>query len=196
MWYRVNNRYFNFHTPRAPRARPLADGESREPSERFSGRLFPFLIGTERRPSTAVGFREGRRRLRIWSFRRPGGSGMEQASSDAAAVLFFLRKEKERNGGAKKRRWAFAHLTIPPSFASQMPPPFTQGRLPLRRDGSVFLLTFCVFVIEYIGNMDLRGRTEKFGAPKERRGRWKPFGCKDLQPVRSICATSAAGFAR
>ena len=134
MWYRVNNRYFNFHTPRAPRARPLVDGESREPSERFSGRLFPFLIGTERRPSAAVGFREGRRRLRIWSFRRPRGSGMEQASSDAAAVLFFLRKEKEKNGGAKKRRWAFAHLTIPPSFASQMPPPFTQGRLcPLRR---------------------------------------------------------------
>ena len=123
-----------FHTPRDPRARPLVDGESREPSERFSGRLFPFLIGTERRPSAAVGFREGRRRLRIWSFRRPGGSGMEQASSDAAAVLFFLRKEKEKNGGAKKRRRAFAHLTIPPSFASQMPPPFTQGRLcPLRR---------------------------------------------------------------
>ena len=70
----------------------------------FAGRLFPFLIGTERRPSTAVGFREGRRRLRIWSFRRPGGSGMEQASSDAAAVLFFLRKEKEKNGGAKT--WA------------------------------------------------------------------------------------------
>ena len=103
MWYRVNNRYFNFHTPRDPRARPLVDGESREPSERFSGRLFPFLIGTERRPSAAVGFREGRRRLRIWSFRRPGGSGMEQASSDAAVVLFFLRKEKEKNGGAKTR---------------------------------------------------------------------------------------------
>ena len=79
----------------------MVDGESREPSERFSGRLFPFLIGTERRPSAAVGFREGRRRLRIWSFRRPGGSGMEQASSDAAAVLFFLKEEKEKNGGAK-----------------------------------------------------------------------------------------------
>ena len=38
----------------------------------------------------------------MWSFRRPGGNGMELASSDAAAVLFFLYKEKEKNGGAKK----------------------------------------------------------------------------------------------
>ena len=38
----------------------------------------------------------------MWSFRRPGGNGMEQASSDAAAVLFFLKEEKEKNGGAKK----------------------------------------------------------------------------------------------
>ena len=66
----------DFHTPQV-QSKALVDGESREPSERFSGRLFPFLIGTERRPSTAVGFREGRRRLRIWSFRRPGGSAMQ-----------------------------------------------------------------------------------------------------------------------
>ena len=38
----------------------------------------------------------------MWSFRRPGGNGMELASSDAAAVLFFLKEEKEKNGGAKK----------------------------------------------------------------------------------------------
>ena len=38
----------------------------------------------------------------MWSFRRPGGSAMQLASSDAAAVLFFLYKEKEKNGGAKK----------------------------------------------------------------------------------------------
>ena len=31
---------------------------------------------------------------------RPGGNGMELASSDAAAVLFFLKEEKEKNGGA------------------------------------------------------------------------------------------------
>ena len=69
----------------------------------FPGRLFPFLIGTERRPSTAVGFREGRRRLRMWRFRRPGESGTEQPSSDADTVLFFLRIEKEKNGVAKPR---------------------------------------------------------------------------------------------
>ena len=93
-------RFSDFHTPQV-QSKALVDGGAGEPFERFPCRLFPFLIGTERRPSTAVGFREGRRRLRIWSFRRPGGSGMEQASSDAAAVLFFLRKEKEKNGGAK-----------------------------------------------------------------------------------------------
>ena len=38
----------------------------------------------------------------MWSFRRPGGNGMELASSDAAAILFFLKEEKEKNGGAKK----------------------------------------------------------------------------------------------
>ena len=43
-----------------------------------------------------------RRRLRIWSFRRPGGNGMELASSDAAAVLFFLRKRKKRMGAQKR----------------------------------------------------------------------------------------------
>ena len=37
----------------------------------------------------------------MWSFRRPGGNGMELASSDAAAILFFLKEEKEKNGGAK-----------------------------------------------------------------------------------------------
>ena len=37
----------------------------------------------------------------MWSFRRPGGSGTERASSDAAAILFFLKEEKEKNGGAK-----------------------------------------------------------------------------------------------
>ena len=52
-------------------------------------------------PSETVTIWEGRRRLRIWSFRRPGGNGMEPASSDAAAILFFLYKEKEKNGGAK-----------------------------------------------------------------------------------------------
>ena len=55
----------------------------------------------------------------MWSFRRPGGNGMELASSDAMAArdalpvsevlfLFFTgrggsflsRKEKEKNGGA------------------------------------------------------------------------------------------------
>ena len=41
---------------------------------------------TERQPSKAVAFRRGRRRLRIWSFRRPGGSAMQQASSDVAAA--------------------------------------------------------------------------------------------------------------
>mgnify|MGYP007114179942 CR=1 FL=1 len=40
-------------------------------------------IKTERQPSNAVAFRRGRRRLQIWSFRRPGGSGTEQPSSDA-----------------------------------------------------------------------------------------------------------------
>ena len=78
-------------------------------------------------PSETVTIWEGRRRLRIWGFRRPGGNGMELASSDAmaarfalpvlgfsffsspgAAVLFFLYKEKEKNGGAKKAgdRWS------------------------------------------------------------------------------------------
>ena len=98
--YIFYRRFSDFHTPQV-QSKALVDGGAGEPFERFPCRLFPFLIGTERRPSTAVGFREGRRRLRIWSFRRPGGSGMEQASSDAAAVLFFLRKEKEKNGGAK-----------------------------------------------------------------------------------------------
>ena len=34
----------------------------------------------------------------MWSFRRPGGNAMEQASSDAAAILFFLKKRKKRMG--------------------------------------------------------------------------------------------------
>ena len=38
----------------------------------------------------------------MWSFRRPGGNGMELASSDAAAILFFLEEEKEKNGGANR----------------------------------------------------------------------------------------------
>ena len=111
--YIFYRRFSDFHTPQV-QSKALVDGESMEPFERFSGRLLSFLIGTERRPSAAVGFREGRRRLRIWSFRRPGGSGMEQASSDAAAVLFFLRKEKEKNGGAKMRI-RNARQTIPQS---------------------------------------------------------------------------------
>ena len=41
-------------------------------------------------PSETVTIWEGRRRLRIWSFRRPGGNGMELASSDAMAVRFAL----------------------------------------------------------------------------------------------------------
>ena len=111
--YIFYRRFSDFHTPQV-QSKALVDGGAGEPFERFPCRLFPFLIGTERRPSTAVGFREGRRRLRIWSFRRPGGSGMEQASSDAAAVLFFLRKEKEKNGGAKMRI-RNARQTIPQS---------------------------------------------------------------------------------
>ena len=39
----------------------------------------------------------------MWSFRRPGGNGMELASSDAAAVLFFLKKRKKRMGAQKPR---------------------------------------------------------------------------------------------
>ena len=47
----------------------------------------------------------------MWSFRRPGGNGMELASSDAAAILFFLKEEKEKNGGAKKtERPMAAHI--------------------------------------------------------------------------------------
>ena len=38
----------------------------------------------------------------MWSFRRPGGNGMELASSDAAAILFFLEEEKEKNRGANR----------------------------------------------------------------------------------------------
>ena len=45
----------------------------------------PYKI--ERQPSKAVAFRRGRRRLRIWSFRRPGGSAMQLASSDVAAGM-------------------------------------------------------------------------------------------------------------
>ena len=44
---------------------------------------------------------KGRRRLRIWSFRRPGGNGMQQASSDAEGAFdvkkisySYLEKEK------------------------------------------------------------------------------------------------------
>ena len=53
----------------------------------------------------------------MWSFRRPGGNGMELASSDAAAILFFLKKEKEKNGGAKSgpmstRRGQAASVTL------------------------------------------------------------------------------------
>ena len=54
-------------------------------------------------PSETVTIWEGRSSQRIRSFRRPGGNGMELASSDAAAILFFLKEEKEKNGGAKKR---------------------------------------------------------------------------------------------
>ena len=39
----------------------------------------------------------------MWSFRRPGGSGTEQPSSDAAVVLFFLKKRKKRMGAQKTR---------------------------------------------------------------------------------------------
>ena len=47
----------------------------------------------------------------MWSFRCPGGNGMELASSDAAAILFFLKEEKEKNGGAKKtERPMAAHI--------------------------------------------------------------------------------------
>ena len=126
--YIFYRRFSDFHTLQV-QSKALVDGGAGEPFERFPGRLFPFLIETERRPSTAVGFREGRRRLRIWSFRRPGGSGMEQASSDAAAVLFFLRKEKEKNGGRKKRRWASAHLSISLLFALQVTPIISQRYL-------------------------------------------------------------------
>ena len=47
--------------------------------------------------------------MRIWSFRRPGGNGMELASSDAAAILFFLYKEKEKNGGAKNKLFTVSY---------------------------------------------------------------------------------------
>ena len=83
--YIFYRRFSDFHTPQV-QSKALVGGGAGEPFERFPCRLFPFLIGTERRPSTAVGFREGRRRLRIWSFRRPGGSAMQQASSDVAAA--------------------------------------------------------------------------------------------------------------
>ena len=45
----------------------------------------------------------------MWSFRRPGGNGMELAYSDAAAILFFLYKEKEKNGGAKNKLFTVSY---------------------------------------------------------------------------------------
>ena len=67
----------------------------------------------------------------MWSFRRPGGNGMELASSDAmaarfalpvsgfsffsspgAAVLFFLKKRKKRMGAQKSGR------ALPACFAT------------------------------------------------------------------------------
>ena len=141
--YIFYRRFSDFHTPQV-QSKALVDGGAGEPFERFPGRLFPFLIGTERRPSTAVGFREGRRRLRIWSFRRPGGSAMQLASSDAAAVLFFLKKRKKRMGAQKRGRAMpapTASILARWKIESQqslrhgctVPPPFTQGRHPLRR---------------------------------------------------------------
>ena len=41
-------------------------------------------------PSETVTVWKGRRSQRIWSFRRPGGNGMELASSDAMAARFAL----------------------------------------------------------------------------------------------------------
>ena len=41
----------------------------------------PFM-GSPLQPSKAVAFRRGRRRLRIWSFRRPGGSEGYEACED------------------------------------------------------------------------------------------------------------------
>ena len=38
-------------------------------------------------PNEMVPVWKGRRRLRIWSFRRPGGNGMQQASSDAEGAF-------------------------------------------------------------------------------------------------------------
>ena len=52
-------------------------------------------------PSETVTIWEGRRRLRMWNFRRPGENGMERTPSDAAAILFFLRKEREKMGRKK-----------------------------------------------------------------------------------------------
>ena len=38
-------------------------------------------------PNEMVPVWKGRRRLRIWSFRHPGGNGMQQASSDAEGAF-------------------------------------------------------------------------------------------------------------
>ena len=129
LWYR-DNRYFNFHTPRDPRARPLVDGESREPSESSSLVVsFPFSYWN-RKATQRSGSAFGRKKEAAnMGFRAPA----EAEWSRLLLTLGSLSPKRERkNGGAKKTQMGFAHLTIPPSFASKCHLP-TQGGFAWRR---------------------------------------------------------------
>ena len=66
--------------------RIAAPGEERK--EKPRNRKCPRI--PKLRPSTAVAVWKGRRSQRIWSFRRPGGSAMQLASSDAAPHAILM----------------------------------------------------------------------------------------------------------
>ena len=82
---------------------PLVDGESREPSERFSGRLFLFLLepkgDTAQRP--AFGKEEGG--CEYGAFAAPAEAEWSRLLLTLRRFFFFLRKEKEKNGAQKTR---------------------------------------------------------------------------------------------